>query len=38
MRSEKYEESDYGLDLGLLIILYYSHVSYIRRSGQVGRI
>ena len=34
---EIYEESGYGLDLDLLIILYYTRASFPRRSGLVGK-
>ena len=36
MSSEIYEESDYGLDLDLLTILYKIHVSFPRNGG-VGK-
>ena len=37
MSSKKNDESGYDLDLDLLTISYYSHVSYPKRSGLLGK-
>ena len=38
MNSENYEESDYGLDLNLLTILYQPCVLYPRKSGLMRQV